>query len=91
MLRRLFGPRRDKETGEWRKILNGELNNLYSPPNIIREIKIEKNEIGGTCSTFGRKERCIQHFSEENEGKISPGRTTRRWHKRIKMDLQEME
>ena len=60
------------------KILNEELNNPYSPPNIIRGIKIEKNEIGGTCSTYGCKERCIQRFGEENEGKRSPGTPRRR-------------
>jgi hypothetical protein len=65
VLRRIFGPTRDEKTREWSKILNGELNNLYSPPNIIRGITIEKNEIGGTCSTYGCKERCIQHFDGE--------------------------
>jgi hypothetical protein len=38
VLRRIFGPKRDEVTGEWRKLHN-ELHNLYSPPNIIRVIK----------------------------------------------------
>jgi hypothetical protein len=39
VLRRIFGPKRYKATGEWRKLHNEELNDLYSPPNIIRVIK----------------------------------------------------
>jgi hypothetical protein len=35
MLRRIFGLKRDKETGEWRKVHNEELNDLYPPPNIV--------------------------------------------------------
>jgi hypothetical protein len=39
VLRRIFGPKRDEVTGEWRKLYNEELHNLYSPPDIIRHIK----------------------------------------------------
>jgi len=39
VLRRVFGPKRDEVTGEWRKLHNEQLNNLYSSPNIIREFK----------------------------------------------------
>jgi hypothetical protein len=38
-LRRIFGPKRDKVTDEWRKLHNEELNDFYSSPNIIRAIK----------------------------------------------------
>jgi hypothetical protein len=41
--RRVFGPRRDKVTGEWRKLHNEELNDLYSLPNIVQGGKIKKN------------------------------------------------
>jgi hypothetical protein len=39
VLRRIFGPKRDEATGEWRRLHNEELNDLYSSPNIIRVIK----------------------------------------------------
>jgi hypothetical protein len=39
VLRRIFGPKRDEVTGEWRKLHSGELRNLYSSPDIIRQIK----------------------------------------------------
>jgi hypothetical protein len=39
VLRRVFGPKRDEVTGEWRKLSNEELNDLYSLPNIVRVVK----------------------------------------------------
>ena len=40
VLRRIFGPKRDKVTGEWRKLHNEELNDLYCSPNVVRVIKL---------------------------------------------------
>jgi len=42
VLRRIFGPRRDEVTGEWRRLRNEELNDLYSSSNIVRVIKSEE-------------------------------------------------
>jgi hypothetical protein len=42
MLGRIFGPKRDEVTGEWRKLHNEEFNDLYSSPNIVRAIKSRK-------------------------------------------------
>jgi len=53
VLRRIFGLRRDEVTGEWRRLHNEELNDLYSSPNIVRVIKIEKYEMGWTCDAYG--------------------------------------
>jgi len=53
VLSRILGPKTDKVIGEWRKLHNKELNDLYSSPNIVRVIKIEKIEMGGACSMYG--------------------------------------
>jgi hypothetical protein len=59
VLRRIFGPKRDEVTGEWRKLHNEELNNLTQH---CAGDKI-KNEMGGACSAYGGGERCVQGFS----------------------------
>jgi hypothetical protein len=53
VLRRLFGPRRDEVTGDWRRMHNEELNDLYSSPNTVGGDKIEMNEMGWPCGTYG--------------------------------------
>jgi hypothetical protein len=65
VLRRVFGPKRDKATGEWRKLHNEELNDLYSLPNIVRVVKIHKNEMGGACGTYWGGDRCAQGVGGE--------------------------
>ena len=62
VLRRILGPKRDEVTGEWRKLHSEELNDLYSSPNVVRVIKIEKNEMGGACSAYRGGERRVQGF-----------------------------
>ena len=53
MLRRIFGPRRDEVTGEWRRLHNEELNDLYSSHQYCAGDKIEKNEMGWACCAYG--------------------------------------
>jgi hypothetical protein len=60
MLRRVFGPKRDEMTGEWRKLRNEEVNDLYSLPQYCADGKIEKNEVGGACDAYGGGERFAQ-------------------------------
>ena len=62
VLRRIFGPRRNKVTGEWRRLHNKELYVLYSSPNIIRVIKSRRMR-WRTCGTYWGEERYIQEFS----------------------------
>jgi hypothetical protein len=59
VLRRIFGPERDRVTGGWRKLHNKELHNLYSSPSIIRIIKSRRMRSGGTCGTNGREEELV--------------------------------
>jgi len=53
VLRKLFGPKRDEVTGEWRKLHNEELNNLYSSPNILRVIKSRRMGWAGHVARMG--------------------------------------
>jgi hypothetical protein len=62
VLRRIFGPKKDKVTGDWRKPHNEEHHNLYSWPNIIRMIKSRRMGWAGqgrACSTNGGEYECI--------------------------------
>jgi hypothetical protein len=74
VLRGIFGPKRDEVTGEWRKLHSGELHNLYSLPDIIRQIKLKENEVGWACGTHGRAEKRVQGFG----GKARRKATTRK-------------
>jgi len=62
VLRRIFRPKRDEVTGEWRKLHNDELNNLYSSPNIVRVIKSRRMRWAGYIARNGGGERCVQGF-----------------------------
>jgi hypothetical protein len=59
VLRRIYGPRRDKVTGEWRKLHNEELHDLYSSPSIIRIIKARMMTWAGHVARMGRRETHI--------------------------------
>jgi hypothetical protein len=59
---RIFEPKREELARSWRRLHNEELHNLYTSPNIVRVIKSMKVRWGGTCSTDGRCEKCIQYF-----------------------------
>ena len=58
VLRRVFGPKRDKITGEWRKLHNEELSDLFSLPNVVWVVKSRR--MGRTCGAYGGRERCAQ-------------------------------
>jgi hypothetical protein len=55
VLRRIFGPKRDEETGSWRKLHNEELHNLYSSPSIIKVIKSRRIRWSGHVARMGRR------------------------------------
>jgi len=63
VLRKIFGPKRDEVTGEWRKLHNEELNDLYSSPNIVLMIKSRRMRWAGHVVRMG--ERHIKSFGGE--------------------------
>ena len=58
VLRRVFGPKRDEVTGEWRKLHNEELRDLYTLPNIVRVVKSRRIRWAGHVARMGRGEVC---------------------------------
>jgi hypothetical protein len=75
VLRRISGPKWDEVTGEWRKLHNEELNDLYSSPNIVRVIKSSKMKWIGHLACIGRGERCTQGFGGETWKKETTWKT----------------
>jgi len=90
VLRRVFGPKRDEVTEEWRKLHNEELNDLYCSPNIVREIKSRRMRWAGHVARMEDRRGVSRVLVGKPEGKRPLGRTRRRWEDNIKMDLQEV-
>ena len=90
VLRRIFGPRRDEVTGEWRKLHNGELNDLCSSPNILRVIKSRRMRWAGHVARTGERRGVYRGLVGKPVGRRPLERLRRRWGDNIKMDLQEM-
>jgi hypothetical protein len=64
VLRRIYGPKRDDVTGEWRKMHNKELHDLYSSPSIIRLIKSRRMRWAGHVAQMGRRGTRIDYWWE---------------------------
>jgi hypothetical protein len=60
VLRRIFGPMRDEVTGEWRKLHNEELRNLYSSPDIIRQVKSRRVRWAGNVARMGEERKVYK-------------------------------
>jgi hypothetical protein len=90
MLRRIFGPTRDEVTGEWRKLHNGELHNLYSSPDIVRQIKSRRMRWAGHVARMGEGRNVYRALVGKPEGKRPLERPRRRWEDGIKMNLREI-
>jgi hypothetical protein len=87
VLRRIFGPKRDEVSGEWIKLHNEKLNDLYSSPNILRVIKSRIKRWAGHVARMGKGRGLYRILVEKPEGKRLLGRPRRRWKYNIKMDF----
>ena len=90
VLRKIFGPRRDEATGEWRRLHNEELNDFYSSPNILRVIKSRRMRWAGHVARMGEERGVYMVLVGKPEGRRPLGRPRRRWADNIRMDLQEV-
>jgi hypothetical protein len=90
VLRGIFGPKRNEVTGEWKKLHNGELHNLYSSRDIIRQIKSRRMRWAGHVARMGEGRNVYRVLVGKPEGKKPFGRPKRRWVDGIKMDLREI-
>jgi hypothetical protein len=90
VLRRIFGQKRDEVKGEWKKLRNEELCDLYSSPNIIRIIRLRRMRLGRSCSTNGENGNACRVLVVKLEGKRPLGRPRHRWVNNVRMDLAEV-
>ena len=90
VLRSIFGPKRDEVPGEWRKLHNEELNDLYCSPNIVRVIKKSRMRWAGHVARVGESRGVYRVSVEKPERKRPLGRPRRKWDDNIKMDLKDV-
>jgi hypothetical protein len=90
VLRRIFGPQRDEMMGEWRKLHNKSLRDLYSSPSIIRIIKSRRMIWAGHVARMLEKRNSYRLLVGKVEGKRPLGRPRCRWVDNIRMDLGEV-
>jgi hypothetical protein len=88
VLRRIFGPKRDEVMGKWRKLHIGELHNLYSESDIIRQIKLRRMRGAGHVACMGEGRNVYRVLVGKPEGKRPLGRWWRRWEDGIRMDVE---
>jgi hypothetical protein len=86
VLRRIFGPKRDEVTGEWTKVHNEKLHDLYSSPSIIRIMKSRRMRWMGHVARMGENRNAYRLLMGKPEGKITLGRPRHKWVDNIRMD-----
>ena len=90
VLRRVFGPKRDEVTSEWRKLRNEELNDLSSSHSIARVIKSRRVRWAGHVARMRERRVAYWVLVGKPEGKRPLGRLNRRWEDNIKMYLHQV-
>jgi hypothetical protein len=90
VLRRISGPKRDEVTGEWRKLHSGELHNLHSSPDTIRQIESRRMRWAGHVASMGEGRKVYRVLVGKPEGKRPLEIPRHRWEDGIKMDLREI-
>jgi hypothetical protein len=90
VLRIMFGHKRDEVTGEWRKLHNEELHNLYSSPDIIRQIKSRRMSWAGHVARVGQERKMYKVLVGNPEGKRPLRRPRRRWEDGIRTDFRDI-
>jgi hypothetical protein len=86
----LFGAKKDEVRGEWRKLHNEELNDLYSLPNIVRVVKSRRMRWAGHVARVGEERGVHSVLVGKPEGKRPLGKPRRRWEDNIKIDVEEV-
>jgi hypothetical protein len=86
----MFGPKIDEVTGEWGKLHNEELRDLYSSPSFIRIMKARRIRWAGHVARMGEKGNAYRLLVGNPEGKRPVGKPRRRWVYNIKMDFGEV-
>jgi len=87
VLRRIFDPKKDEATWEWRKLHNEWLNDLYSSPNVVRVIKSRTMKWAGHEARMGERRGVYRVLVGKPDRKRPLGRTRRRWEDKVKMNL----
>jgi len=87
---RLFGTKRVEVPGEWKKLPNGGLTDMYSSPIVFHVIKLRRMRWAGHVERIGERSGVYRFLVGKSEGKRPLGRAGRRWEDNIKMDIQDV-
>ena len=90
VLRKIYGPKRDEMTGEWRRLHNEELHGLYDSPDVVKIMKSRRLRWAGHVARMGEKRRLYSILVGRPDGKRPLGRPRRRWEDNIRRDLREV-
>ena len=90
LMRGIFGPKRDEVTGDWGKLQNEELNDIYSSPNIVWVIKSRRMRWAGHVACVGESRGVYRVLVGNTKGKRPLGRPRHRWEDHIKIDFQKV-